>query len=115
MKVGARNQLKARVTAIKRGQVMAQIKLLIPAESVMGSVITVESLEEMGLEGGREGGNRDDPIRRKPNLHNLSGYRARDADPVGTIRAPLEAESAIARRHSSSVSQRRYARRRSAP
>ena len=55
MKVGARNQLKARVTAIKRGQVMAQIKLLIPAESVMGSVITVESLEEMGLEGGREG------------------------------------------------------------
>jgi molybdopterin-binding protein len=54
MKVGARNQLKARVTAIKRGQVMAQIKLLIPAESVMGSVITVESLEEMGLEVGDE-------------------------------------------------------------
>jgi molybdopterin-binding protein len=54
MKVGARNQLQARVTAIKRGQVMAQIKLLIPAESVMGSVITVESLEEMGLEVGDE-------------------------------------------------------------
>jgi len=52
MKVGARNQLKARVTAIKRGEVMAQIKLVIPAESVMGSVITVESLEEMGLEVG---------------------------------------------------------------
>jgi molybdopterin-binding protein len=54
MKVGARNQLKARVTAIKRGQVMAQIKLVIPAESVMGSVITVESLEELGLEVGDE-------------------------------------------------------------
>jgi molybdopterin-binding protein len=54
MKVGARNQLKARVTAIKRGEVMAQIKLVIPAESVMGSVITVESLEEMGLEVGDE-------------------------------------------------------------
>ena len=54
MKVGARNQLKAQVTAIKRGQVMAQIKLVIPAESVMGSVITVESLEEMGLEVGDE-------------------------------------------------------------
>lgn len=52
MKVGARNQLKARVTAIKRGDVMAQIKLVIPAESAMGSVITVESLEEMGLEVG---------------------------------------------------------------
>jgi molybdopterin-binding protein len=54
MKVGARNQLKARVTAIRRGEVMAQIKLVIPAESVMGSVITVESLEEMGLEVGDE-------------------------------------------------------------
>jgi len=54
MKVGARNQLKARVTAIKRGEVMAQIKLVIPAESVMGSVITVESLEEMGLAVGDE-------------------------------------------------------------
>jgi molybdopterin-binding protein len=54
MKVGARNQLKAKVTAIRRGEVMAQIKLVIPAESVMGSVITVESLEEMGLEVGDE-------------------------------------------------------------
>jgi len=54
VKVGARNQLKARVTAIKRGEVMAQIKLVIPTESAMGSVITVESLEEMGLEVGDE-------------------------------------------------------------
>ena len=54
MKVGARNQLKARVTATKHGEVMAQIKLVIPAESAMGSVITVESLEEMGLEVGDE-------------------------------------------------------------
>ncbi len=54
MKVGARNQLKAHVTAIKRGDVMAQIKFVIPAESVMGSVITVESLDEMDLEVGDE-------------------------------------------------------------
>lgn len=54
MKVGARNQLKGRVTAIKRGDVMAQIKLTIPAESVMGSVITAESLDEMGLKVGDE-------------------------------------------------------------
>ena len=49
MKVGARNQLKARVTAIKRGDVMAQIKFVIPAASEMGSVITVESLDELGI------------------------------------------------------------------
>jgi molybdate transport system regulatory protein len=54
MKIGARNQLKAKATAIRRGEVMAQIKLVIPAESVMGSVITVESLEKMGLEVGDE-------------------------------------------------------------
>lgn len=52
MKVGARNQLKAKVTAIKRSEVMAQIKFVIPAESVMGSVTTFESSEEIGLEVG---------------------------------------------------------------
>jgi molybdate transport system regulatory protein len=54
MKVGARNQLKAKVTAIKKGDVMAQIKFVIPAESTMGSVITVESLEELDLRIGDE-------------------------------------------------------------
>ncbi len=54
MKVGARNQLKAQVTAIKRGDVMAQIKFVIPAESVMGSVLTVESLDELDLKEGDE-------------------------------------------------------------
>jgi molybdate transport system regulatory protein len=54
MKVGARNQLKGQVVAIKRGDVMAQIKLIIPAESVMESVITVDSLDEMDLGVGDE-------------------------------------------------------------
>lgn len=54
MKIGARNQLHAKVTAIKRGEVMAQIKLVIPAASAMNSVITVESLDEMGLNVGDE-------------------------------------------------------------
>jgi hypothetical protein len=35
--------LKAQVTVIKRDEVMDQIKLAIPAESVMGSVITDHS------------------------------------------------------------------------
>ena len=42
------------MTTVKRGEVMAQIKLVIPAESAMSSVITVESLEEMGIEVGDE-------------------------------------------------------------
>ncbi|MCU0612422.1 MAG: TOBE domain-containing protein [Candidatus Eisenbacteria bacterium] len=54
MRVGARNQLKGTVTAITRGDVMAQIKFAIPAESTMGSVITVESLDEMELKIGDE-------------------------------------------------------------
>ena len=54
MKAGARNQLKGKVTAIKRGDVMAQIKFAIPAVAVMGSVITVDSLDEMDLKVGDE-------------------------------------------------------------
>lgn len=52
MKAGARNQLKATVTSIKRGDVMAQIGFVIPAESTMGSVITVDSLNDLGLDVG---------------------------------------------------------------
>jgi molybdate transport system regulatory protein len=54
VKVGARNQLKGKVTDIKRGDVMAQIKLVIFAASVMGSVITVDSLDELDLKVGDE-------------------------------------------------------------
>jgi molybdate transport system regulatory protein len=54
MKVGARHQLTAKVTSIKRGEVMAQLKFVIPAESTMGSVITVESLDDLNLEVGDE-------------------------------------------------------------
>ena len=54
MRAGARNQVRGKVTAIKRGDVMAQIKFVIPAESTMGSVITVESLDELDLKIGDE-------------------------------------------------------------
>ena len=46
--------MTGKVTAIKRGDVMAQIKFVIPAESTMGSVITVESLDELDLKIGDE-------------------------------------------------------------
>lgn len=52
MKIGARNQLIGEVTGTRRGQVMAQVKFTIPAESQMSSVMTLESLDELGLEEG---------------------------------------------------------------
>lgn len=52
MKVGARNQLVGRVTEVKRGTIMCEVKLEIPAQSRMASVMTVESLEDMGVKVG---------------------------------------------------------------
>lgn len=52
MKYGARNKLVGKVTDIKSGQVMCQVKLDIPAESVMSSVMTIDSLEELGIKKG---------------------------------------------------------------
>lgn len=52
MKVGARNQLTGEVVEVKRGTVMAEVKLTIPANSPMASVMTLESLDDMGLKKG---------------------------------------------------------------
>ncbi|MFH1682026.1 MAG: TOBE domain-containing protein [Candidatus Eisenbacteria bacterium] len=52
MKVGARNQLVGEVVDIQKGMVMAKAKLKIPAESMMASVMTLESLEDLGLKKG---------------------------------------------------------------
>jgi molybdopterin-binding protein len=54
MKVGARNQLAGKVTEVKKGSVMAHVKLTIPAGSKMASVMTVDSLDELGLKPGDE-------------------------------------------------------------
>lgn len=51
MKVGARNQIVGTVTEIKKGDLMCQVKLDVPA-SRMSSVMTLDSLEEMGLQKG---------------------------------------------------------------
>jgi molybdopterin-binding protein len=51
MKVGARNQIVGTVTAVKKGNVMAQVKLDVPA-SQMESVMTVDSVDELGLKKG---------------------------------------------------------------
>jgi molybdate transport system regulatory protein len=52
MKVGARNQLVGEVVEIKRGAVMGEVKLTIPADSPMASVMTLDSIDELGLKKG---------------------------------------------------------------
>lgn len=53
MKHGARNDIPATVTAIKRGGVMAQVEVeLVGTAYRMASVMTVDSLEELGLKEG---------------------------------------------------------------
>lgn len=52
MKYGARNQLQGKILEIKRGGVMCQVKLEIPAGSIMNSVFTLESLEDLGIKEG---------------------------------------------------------------
>ena len=52
MKYGARNQLTGKVTEIKKGTVMGQVRLEILSPSEMGSVMTLESIDKMGLEEG---------------------------------------------------------------
>jgi molybdopterin-binding protein len=52
MKYGARNQLQGKVVEIRRGGVMCQVKVKIPAEATMCSVMTIESLEDLGIKVG---------------------------------------------------------------
>ena len=52
MKYGARNQLGAKVSEIKRGSVMCEVKLDLETPGKMASVMTIESLEELGLKPG---------------------------------------------------------------
>lgn len=51
-KIGARNQLTARVTEVKKGDVMCEVKVQLEAPGNMASVMTMESLQEMGLKPG---------------------------------------------------------------
>ncbi len=52
MKYGARNQLTGKVTEIKKGTVMCQVRFEIPADSKMSSVMTIDSLEDLGINKG---------------------------------------------------------------
>ncbi len=52
MKYGARNQLIGKVKDIKKDTVMCQVKLEIPANSSMSSVMTLESLNDLNIKEG---------------------------------------------------------------
>ncbi len=52
MKVGARNRIVGKVTQIKKGSMMSIVKVTIPAPSHMASVMTIESLKELGIKKG---------------------------------------------------------------
>ena len=49
MKYGARNQIVGKVTEIKKGGLMCEVKLDIPAGAHMASVMTLESLDDLGI------------------------------------------------------------------
>ena len=51
MRVGARNRVTGKVTDIKKGN-MCLVKLEVPAHSRMASVMTLESLDELGIQKG---------------------------------------------------------------
>ena len=52
MKYGARNQLEGEVTEIKKGGVMCEVKVKVPAQSTMCSVMTLASLDDLGIRKG---------------------------------------------------------------
>ena len=54
MKYGARNKIKAKVTSVKKGNIMALVKFQTQAPAEMASVLTVESAEDLGLKKGDE-------------------------------------------------------------
>lgn len=52
MEYGAKNKLSGTVTEIKRGNVMSQVDLDIPAGSSMSSVMTIDSLDGLDIKEG---------------------------------------------------------------
>jgi molybdate transport system regulatory protein len=52
MKYGARNDVVGKVESIRRGDVMSLIKFEVTSPGRMASVITTESVEELGLKVG---------------------------------------------------------------
>lgn len=52
MKFGARNQIEATVTRVKTGDIMSQVTLEAAAPIELSSVLTTESLQDLGIQTG---------------------------------------------------------------
>jgi molybdopterin-binding protein len=52
VKHGARNDLQGEVVEIKKGQVMCQVKVNVPAPATISSVMTLDSLAALGIKKG---------------------------------------------------------------
>ena len=52
MKFGARNNIKAEVVSVKTGDVMSMAKFKVLSSGELSSVLTTESLQELGLKPG---------------------------------------------------------------
>lgn len=54
MKYGARNNISATVTSVKKGDIMSLVKFEVKAPAELASVLTTESADQLGLEIGDE-------------------------------------------------------------
>jgi molybdopterin-binding protein len=52
MKVGARNQITGKIAEVKKGAVMCQVKVNVDEPISLSSVMTLDSLREMGVKKG---------------------------------------------------------------
>lgn len=54
MKISARNVLKGKIKKIVRGAVNAEVMIELPGGSELVSIITIASVDSLGLEEGKE-------------------------------------------------------------
>ena len=54
MKYGARNRIVGKVTSVKKGDIMSLVKFHVTGPCDMASVLTTESMKELGLKKGDE-------------------------------------------------------------
>jgi len=52
MKYGARNRIQAKVTKVKRGDIMSQVEFDVIGKAAMASVLTTDSLKDLRLKKG---------------------------------------------------------------
>jgi molybdate transport system regulatory protein len=52
MKYGARNKITAKVTSVKKGDIMSLVKFEATGPAQLASVLTTESLEDLNLKPG---------------------------------------------------------------